>query len=266
MTDYLLFRLYGPLASWGDVAVGELRPSHAAPTKSAVFGLIAAALGLRRDDADAQASLHESYGFAVRVDHAGELLLDYHSIETPYARAIDDEEPPTTRRDELRAAAALAQRASDGAGSKTNLSRREYRSDALAAAAIWIVAPKGARWTLEELAAALRSPTFVPYLGRKSCVVALPFAPTRAQAEHPVHALRDVAFAVDALLVGRPSSHRHEFRWEGAPADPLAQQTVRRRDQARSRTKWLFADREEHVRVELVSGEPKEGSRVSQPN
>ena len=42
--DYLLFRLYGPMASWGEIAVGETRHSAAYPGKSAIIGLLAAAM------------------------------------------------------------------------------------------------------------------------------------------------------------------------------------------------------------------------------
>jgi CRISPR system Cascade subunit CasD len=72
MRDYLLFRLYGPLAAWGDIAVGEYRPSFAHPGKSAIIGLLAAALGIRRDKEE-QKSLAESCSFAVRVDSMGVL-------------------------------------------------------------------------------------------------------------------------------------------------------------------------------------------------
>ena len=48
--DYLVFRLYGPMCSWGDIAVGEVRPSTVHPSKSAILGLIAAALGVKRPD------------------------------------------------------------------------------------------------------------------------------------------------------------------------------------------------------------------------
>ena len=48
--DYLVFRLYGPMCSWGDIAVGEVRPSTVHPAKSAILGLIAAALGIKRPD------------------------------------------------------------------------------------------------------------------------------------------------------------------------------------------------------------------------
>src|SRR5256885_4103212 len=76
--DYLVFRLYGPMCSWGDIAVGEVRPSTVPPSKSAILGLIAAALGTKRpnmahDDAERSAleathsALAQGYGFAVRV-------------------------------------------------------------------------------------------------------------------------------------------------------------------------------------------------------
>ena len=55
MKDYLLFRLHGALASWGDIAVGDIRPSYRYPSKSAVIGLLAAALGVERDEHHKQA-------------------------------------------------------------------------------------------------------------------------------------------------------------------------------------------------------------------
>ena len=57
MREYLMFRLYGPMASWGDIAVGEYRPSFAHPSKSAVMGMLAAAVGLRREEEDKIAAI-----------------------------------------------------------------------------------------------------------------------------------------------------------------------------------------------------------------
>ncbi len=260
MTDFLLLRLYGPLVSWGDVSVGEFRTTHAAPTKSAVLGLVAAALGLARDDVDGQSALRNGYGFAVRVDTPGTLLVDYHSIETPYEAALRDA-APVTRRDELLAGARK--------GAKTNLSRREYREDAASVVALWVVEPAAAKWSLDALAEALRRPRYTPYLGRKSCVPALPFMPTSVAASNAVEALRGASFPLDDLLTpsGRGLSHnphagrRREYRWEGDPVG-LAQQTLRRRDQPGSRTKWVFADREEHVRIETVPDQPKKADHA----
>src|SRR6266699_2816470 len=80
--EYLVFRLYGPMCSWGDIAVGEVRPSTMHPSKSAILGLVAAALGLKRPDTVrdenerttlevAHSTLAHGYGFAVRVDAPG---------------------------------------------------------------------------------------------------------------------------------------------------------------------------------------------------
>ena len=67
MTDYLLFRLYGAMAAWGDIAVGEQRPSTPHPSKSALLGLLAAALGIRRHEDERHQALADGYGFAVRM-------------------------------------------------------------------------------------------------------------------------------------------------------------------------------------------------------
>ena len=58
MNAYLVFRLYGPLASWGMPAVGGDRPTAAQPTRSALLGLLAAGLGIKRDKEYALQALH----------------------------------------------------------------------------------------------------------------------------------------------------------------------------------------------------------------
>lgn len=50
MKDFLVFRLYGPIVSWGNIAVGEYRPSDSFPTKSAIIGLISASFGFDRSE------------------------------------------------------------------------------------------------------------------------------------------------------------------------------------------------------------------------
>ena len=50
----LLLRLAAPLQSWGADSKFETRKTNREPTKSGVIGLLAAALGLRRDDAAGQ--------------------------------------------------------------------------------------------------------------------------------------------------------------------------------------------------------------------
>ena len=62
----LLLRLAAPLQSWGADSKFETRKTNREPTKSGVIGLLAAALGLRRDDAAGLARLNGLH-FAVRA-------------------------------------------------------------------------------------------------------------------------------------------------------------------------------------------------------
>lgn len=66
----LLLRLAAPLQSWGSDSKFETRKTDREPTKSGVVGLLAAALGLRRDDTEGLARLN-GLRFAVRADQEG---------------------------------------------------------------------------------------------------------------------------------------------------------------------------------------------------
>ena len=73
----LLLRFAGPLQAWGADSRFDVRRTNREPTKSGVIGLIASALGLRRDaPLDELNRLH----FGVRVDREGVLLRDLHTV------------------------------------------------------------------------------------------------------------------------------------------------------------------------------------------
>ncbi len=186
MPAYLVFQLHGALQAYGLVAVGEVRHSASHPTRSAVFGLLAACLGIRREDATGLSALAASYGLAVRVDEPGAPLLDYHTVQTP---PEVNKRVYRTRADELRGL--LAQ----GESPYTVLSRRGYLCDAHFTACLWAVCDRPPH-SLETLAEALKKPRFVPYLGRKSCPASLPFDPKVADYPDTVAAL--AAYHLDA--------------------------------------------------------------------
>ena len=71
----LLLRLAAPLQSWGSCSKFEIRTTEKMPTKSGVVGMLAAALGLRRD---ADLSNLSSLKFGVRADREGEDVTDFH--------------------------------------------------------------------------------------------------------------------------------------------------------------------------------------------
>jgi len=75
----LLMRLAAPMQSWGIDVQYKKRGTECAPTKSGVVGLVAAALGRRRNEGiEDLAALH----FGVRIDRGGVLLHDYHTAES----------------------------------------------------------------------------------------------------------------------------------------------------------------------------------------
>ena len=75
----LLLRLAGPMQAWGADSRFDIRKTNREPTQSGVIGLLAAALGLRRDEPlDALAALR----MGVRVDREGVLLRDFHMVRS----------------------------------------------------------------------------------------------------------------------------------------------------------------------------------------
>jgi CRISPR system Cascade subunit CasD len=244
MTDYLLFQLYGPMAAWGDVAVGEARVTATHPGRSALIGFLAAAVGVRREDEEQQRRMAEGYWFAVRVVSAGSFLRDYHTAQVPSKAAMKGC-PGYTRRDEL----ALPK---DDLG--TILSSRDYRTDAYYHVAV--EAQPEAAWSLESLRRSLEAPRFPIYLGRKSCPVALPLQPQIVPAANVASAFAMAQFTdPDALmeglvrwrsseaLMGRSSS----LYWdEKMNAGVAPRESFTRRDQPRTRRRWQFDERQEN--------------------
>ncbi len=54
------------MASWGQAAVGGDRPTGVAPSRSALLGLLGAALGIKRDEEERLRALQNSVLFAVK--------------------------------------------------------------------------------------------------------------------------------------------------------------------------------------------------------
>lgn len=75
----LLIRLAAPLQSWGSNSKFEIRTTEKMPTKSGVAGMLAAAMGMKRD-----ADLSELNGlrFGVRADREGEDITDFHTVHS----------------------------------------------------------------------------------------------------------------------------------------------------------------------------------------
>lgn len=134
----LLLRLAAPLQAWGADSKFETRKTAREPTKSGVIGLLAAALGLRRDETEPLTRLAQ-LRFGVRVEREGQLLVDFHM-------ARNEEKD------------------------RSYVTYRHYLEDA-----VFLVGLESEDTALlQELAEALTHPAFPLYLGRRCCPPTLP--------------------------------------------------------------------------------------------
>jgi len=173
MTTHLVFRLQGPMAAFGDIAPGEVRTTWEQPSKSMVLGMVAAALGIDRDDQEGHAALHQGLLFATRVDRPGLTLRDYHTVQTGVsAKGF----APQTRREELRSKRL-----------NTVVSTRWYRTDFSALVGLTRISETTP--LLADIAAALARPRYVLFLGRKSCPVSEPLGAQLVEADSMVGAM-----------------------------------------------------------------------------
>ncbi|MDV2482241.1 type I-E CRISPR-associated protein Cas5/CasD [Methanoculleus sp. Wushi-C6] len=240
MPEFLVFRLYGMMASWGDIAFGEFRPTADHPSRSAVLGLLAAALGIRRDEEERLSALSNAYRIAIRVDAPGVLLRDYHTSQVPPAGRGRKKHSFATRREEL---------AMPREELSTVLSTRDYQCDAVSTVCIW-QGSDSAPYSLKDLAAALNSPVFVLYLGRKSCPPALPVHAQVAAGENLAAVLSSVRFPDSDLLRGLLCDGDLRVFWEGDQDVGIpAIHTTLRYDNPLSRKRWQFGSRAEHYGV-----------------
>ncbi len=254
METFVTFQLYGPMASWGDIAVGELRTSQLQPTRSALLGLVGAALGIRREEDEALRRLGASLAFAVCVEAPGAPLRDYHTIQHPQKTG---DERPFSRARELDA---------DVYPQGTMQTWRDYRVDALYSVAMWIK-PESA-WSAEELVERLNAPRFPLYMGRRACVLALPLAPQLIEAEDagaalegrvapgtggdkPLESLKMLTEQLRGLC---DKKSRLWFWEEGIPMALKSKSVAQRRDEPGCRQRWQFQWRLEHQAIQTLQG------------
>lgn len=214
MMATLLLRLSAPLQSWGDESKYNIRQTRREPSKSGIIGLLAAALGLKRDSPEI-AKLSGQLRMGVRIDQPGQVIRDYHTARPP----------KYTAKGEVR-------HHPDGSvmmADAPEVTERYYLCDAC-----FLVGMESSDETLlNRLAEALSSPCFPLYLGRRACPPTLPLllgirsvpladalreepwqastwvrrhAPTRlriilenAPGEAPIHTLRDAPISFSPI-------------------------------------------------------------------
>jgi len=174
METFLIVKLCGVMQAWGGHTYEDYRPCELFPTRSGLVGLLAACLGLRRQDSADQRRLAEGLRFAVRADaQAGpdgtplssRKITDFHTVEN--ARRVDGKP-----------------------GKFPVVSRREYLCDARFTVALGFQ-PRAA-FGFDRIRQALGRPKFTPYLGRRSCPIGRPLLAGVVEADSIVGALAAV--------------------------------------------------------------------------
>lgn len=141
--DYtLLFRLEGPMQSWGYRSRFDYRDTALEPTRSGVIGMVCAAMGIARGEDISRFDLIRRMG--VRVDKEGRPERDYH-----------------TALDVIKA---------DGKGTDTVVSYRDYLADA----SFTVGLQSEDLHLLQSITDALQCPKWPLFLGRKAFPLAVP--------------------------------------------------------------------------------------------
>ena len=162
----LAFYIDAPLQSWGGSSKYQYRETNPFPTKSAIIGIVAAAMGIDKhspDEAGHIAPLAELKLTVVRIDKSSPVtrLTDFHTIGGGYDRKASESEKMS-----------IPQKAS-GAPFGTVITRRTYLTDATFVAIL-----EGSLETLEATQKALLDPVWGIWFGRKHCIPATPLTPS----------------------------------------------------------------------------------------
>ncbi len=130
----LLLRFKAPMQSWGISAKFDSRSTERVPSKSAVIGMIAGALGRRRNEPLDDLTVVR---FGVRVDNEGRLLRDFQTAKNPNVKTSVYGKPGVYR---------------------------DYLADAA-----FLVGLEGDDELLKTIENAIKHPVFPIFLGRRSC-------------------------------------------------------------------------------------------------
>ncbi len=219
---YLMLRLDGPLQSWGSVAMDPLRPTLSFPTRSALAGLSASALGWTYRDGPRTTALQDAMDYAVRQERVPQVIVDYHSADLDRIGSQG-----WTRW-------GIEKRGGGTAAGGTQILKKSYLAGGAFLVALGLA--DAAPVSLAELADALRLPARPLFLGRKGCLPASPILIGEQDAASALEAAASWPTA-DNSERGYSEAAKHVF-WYGDGAGPEEgepQQVWDRRDFAADR-------------------------------
>lgn len=247
-TRVLCVRLFGPLASWGTAEAGAAsRPTARHPSRGALLGMVAAALGLGRADDQGHTHLGRSLLTAVASHGYRRVSAELRTVQS----VVASKRSYASRREALATGEVV-----------TSVTERQHVEDGL-----WRVFLCGRDdgTDLDTLAEAFRRPAFEFYLGRREFPLALP--PDACVVDGDLSAALAAyppvpeSGAFDRGELGRvlASVKRHvvgdggfELCWdEGFPGAPEGGRRRQVADDPFSRSAWRFRSRVEcSVRID----------------
>lgn len=165
---HLILKLDGVMQAWGGHTYEDYRPTELFPTRSGLVGLLAACVGIERNEYERLQSLAKSLTFTVRAESrnasaCSTRILDFHTVQN--ARKVDGSEREAPI-----------------------VSKRQYLCDSVFTVAVGQTS--NAEFGLEAIAAAVKRPVFTPFLGRRSCPLSRPLFETWIDAENGIEAIR----------------------------------------------------------------------------
>ena len=167
--------------AFGGETIDNLGVIRDFPAQSMLTGLIANALGWRREDATAHDRLQARVVFGARLDRAGSHFTDFQTAKLGH----DDRGWTTIGQPEGRAGG-------DGTYKGQHQRYRDYHADASTLIALRLE-PADEIPTLDAVANALQRPARPLFLGRKPCLPAAPLFAGWIDAPDVLTALRDAA-------------------------------------------------------------------------
>jgi CRISPR-associated protein Cas5/CasD, subtype I-E/ECOLI len=153
---WLHLRLAAPLVAFGDVAIDHVGPTRDFPAASALTGLLANALGLRREETSAHQALQDRLVFGAMVIRQGRLLTDIQNAKLE----ANDRGWSTWGRPDERAGATY---------DTPHRRRRDYLADHDCRVVLRLLDAETGP-DLNRLADALDRPARPLFIGRKGCL------------------------------------------------------------------------------------------------
>jgi CRISPR system Cascade subunit CasD len=185
MPRHLILRLEAPLMAFGGETIDNFGIIRDFPALSMVTGLLANALGWRREDTEKHDRLQERLIMGMRLERQGKRIQDNQNAKL----AKDDKGWTTWGQPEERAG---------GAGTYESPHRRfrDYHAD-LSMLVVLRLAPAEEPPTLDDLATALDHPARPLFIGRKPCLPSRRLFAGCYEGENVLHVLRSVPLSAD---------------------------------------------------------------------